>query len=112
MTRSLALPFAIEADVVVVTGADLDRAKVTNVLLTEQDELPWRTAFGATLDPLRHRAMDAVQIELLRVRCEDALATWVPSVETAVEPGAIADTTISLRVAIGPDVDVVVEVER
>ena len=112
MTRSLAFPFAIDADVAISTGVDQDRTKVTNVLLTEQGELPWRTAFGASLDPLRHRPMDAVQVELLRVRCADALATWVPGIETAVEPGAVADTTITLRVAIGPDLHAGVEVER
>lgn len=110
MKRSLATPFAIGADVNVVSGSELDRSKVLNVLLTEPDELPWRTAFGTPLDALRHRPNDAVHRELVRVRCEDALATWIPSLAVVVTAKAGDDTSIVLRVAVGA-ADAV-EVER
>ena len=78
---SLGLPFRR-------TGSDFETAsrqalltqKVLHVLLSE-GEMPWRTAFRAALDQLRHRRTDAVTIELVRVRVRDALARWLPDVE-------------------------------
>jgi phage baseplate assembly protein W len=99
--RSIALPFRIAGDVELVGGPALERAKVMNILLVEPGELPWRTSFGTPLDALRHRPMDAVHVELVRVRCEDALATWLPSVDVVVTPKAGGSTEMILAVAIG-----------
>ena len=105
MTRSPALPFVVERDVAVATGPELERAKVRHVLLTEPEELPWRTAFGTPLDSLRHRPMDAVQAEIVRLRCRDALATWLPGIDVTVEPGAGDDSSLVLRVQLGHGVE-------
>lgn len=73
-------------------GADLLRSKVLQALMTSgatpgsAGELPWRTAFGAGLDRLRHQRNDAVLAELARVYVRDALERWVPGARiTALE---------------------------
>ncbi len=104
MKRSIGLPFRVAGDVRLVGGAEHERAKVMNVLLVEPGELAWRTAFGTPLDALRHRTMDVVQAELVRVRCEQALATWLPSLEVDVTPRRSEDTSLVLGIAIGSDV--------
>lgn len=104
MKRSIALPFRVASDVRLVGGAEHERAKVLNVLLVEPGELAWRTAFGAPLDALRHRTMDVVQAELVRVRCEQALVAWLPSLEVGVTARRTEDTSLVLRIAIGSDV--------
>ncbi|MBZ0234436.1 MAG: hypothetical protein K8M05_19050 [Deltaproteobacteria bacterium] len=101
MKTSLSLPFQVERDVVVATGPALERAKVQHVLLTEPGELPWRTAFGTPLEACRHRPLDAVEAELVRVRCEDALATWLPGVVADVDAFDAGETAIGLRVSLG-----------
>jgi alkylhydroperoxidase family enzyme len=100
MKRSLSLPFRIERDVVVASGATLERAKVQHVLLTEPGELPWRTAFGTPLEACRHRPLDAVEAELVRVRCEDALATWLPDLAVDVTAFDAGETALGLRVSL------------
>lgn len=101
MKRSIGIPFAMAGDVRLVAGGELDRAKVMNVLLVEPGELAWRTAFGTPLDALRHRPMDVVQAELVRVRCEDALSTWLPSLEVDVASTANEETVVVLGIAVG-----------
>ena len=95
---SLGLPFRR-------TGSDFETAsrqalltqKVLHVLLSE-GEMPWRTAFRAALDQLRHRRTDAVTIELVRVRVRDALARWVPEVELLRVDATTEGNVLSLRV--------------
>lgn len=79
--RGILTPFQRDQrqDVANGTGMTLRRAKLEQVLATEENELPWRTAFGAGLGRFRHRRSDAVLHELLRVRIRDALARWLPS---------------------------------
>ena len=87
------------------TGSDFETAsrqalltqKVLHVLLSE-GEMPWRTAFRAALDQLRHRRTDAVTIELVRVRVRDALARWVPEVELLRVDATTEGNILSLRV--------------
>ncbi|MBE7449157.1 MAG: hypothetical protein HS111_09745 [Kofleriaceae bacterium] len=100
MKTSLSLPFRIDRDVVVATGAALERAKVEHVLLTEPGELLWRTAFGTPLEACRHRPLDAVEAELVRVRCEDALATWLPDKTVDVAAFEAGETAIGLRITL------------
>ncbi len=104
MKRSIGLPFQVAGDVRLMGGAELERAKVMNVLLVEPGELLWRTAFGTPLDALRHRPIDVVQTELVRVRCEQALATWLPSLDVDVAPRQSENTSLVLGFAIGPNV--------
>jgi uncharacterized protein len=65
-------------------GDELLGSKVEQVLATEGStlgstgELPWRTAFGAPLEQLRHQRNDEVLAELGRVHVRDALQRWVP----------------------------------
>ncbi len=90
----------------VLGSRDLLRSKALQALATEgatpvsQGELPWRTAFGAGLERLRHQRNDAALAELARVYVRDALRRWVPSAEvTSLEVSREgASLTIRLRV--------------
>ena len=86
------------------SGADLLASKVLQALMTRgatprsSGELPWRTAFGAGLDLLRHQRNDAALAELARVYVRDALRRWVPEVDL-VEVAVTRDgATLQLRV--------------
>lgn len=117
--RSLLIPFRRDRkrDFASGTGEELLRSKVLQALMTggatatSQGELPWRTAFGAGLDRLRHQRNDAALAELARVYVRDALARWVPSARV-VSLAATRDgesLVICLRVREhprGPEADV------
>jgi hypothetical protein len=80
--RSIDLPFRFAGrDLAAAEGHRLRVAQVRNVALTEPDELPWRTRFGVGVDRLRHRRLDEVEVELLRVGLRDALRRWAPSID-------------------------------
>jgi hypothetical protein len=70
-------------------GTELLEAKVRQVLGTEgatarsSGELPWRTAFGAPLQLLRHQNAGAVLIELARTYVRGALDRWLPDAQIA-----------------------------
>ena len=87
-------------------GAALLRSKVTQALLTRgttartAGELPWRTAFGAGLDELRHQRNDDVLAELARVRVRDALRRWVPEAELVGLRVERAGAVLALRVRV------------
>ena len=92
-------------------GRDLLASKVMQALMTRgftprsSGELPWRTAFGAGLDLLRHQRNDAALAELARVHVRDALKRWVPEAElvevTAVRDGAFLQLKVRFRAAKG-----------
>ena len=65
-------------------------------------ELPWRTAFGAGLDLLRHQRNDAALAELARVQVRDALRRWVPEAELVEVAVTREDATLQLRVRFRP----------
>ena len=85
-------------------GGELLASKVLQALMTagatarSSGELPWRTAFGAGLDLLRHQRNDAALAELARVRVRDALRRWVPDAELVKVTVSRADATLVLRV--------------
>ena len=82
MTRSIDLPFRFAGrDLAVAEGHRLRVAQVRNVALTEPGELPWRSRFGAGLGRLRHRRLDDVLVELVRISLRDSLRLWAPSIE-------------------------------
>lgn len=68
-------------------GAELLKSKVLQALMTRgttpksSGELPWRTAFGAGLDLLRHQRNVAALSELARIYVRDTLKKWVPEVK-------------------------------
>ena len=84
-------------------GADLLRAKVIQVLLTEgstartSGELPWRTAFGSGIHLLRHERNDDVLRELALVRVRDGLARWAPGVQVTELSVTREDATLTIR---------------
>jgi phage baseplate assembly protein W len=90
------------------TGADLLRSKVLQVLMTagatprSSGELPWRTAFGAGLDLLRHQRNDAALAELARVQVRDALRRWVPEADLVSVSVARENAALLLRVRYRP----------
>jgi len=95
---SISLPFHRDgSDFAAATGQTLLTQKVLHVLLSE-GEMPWRTAFRAALDQLRHRRTDAVTVELVRVRVRDALARWLPEVELLRVEAVAEGNVLSLRV--------------
>ena len=63
-------------------------------------ELPWRTAFGAGLELLRHQRSDAALAELARVQIRDALRRWVPEAELVSVQVQRSDATLELRVRV------------
>jgi len=85
-------------------GRDLLASKVMQALMTRgftprsSGELPWRTAFGAGLDLLRHQRNDAALAELARVHVRDALKRWVPEAELVGVSVTREDTKLQLRV--------------
>jgi phage baseplate assembly protein W len=87
--RGLWIPFQRDRahDLATATGPALLRAKVLQVLCTQGagpssgGELPWRTRFGAGLESLRHQRNDRALTELARVRIDEALRRWLPSVQ-------------------------------
>lgn len=81
---SVDLPMRFDGrDFARATSDDLLRAQARQVLLTEPGELPWRTDFGAGLDVLRHRRLDAVLVELARVDVRNAFRRWLATVDVA-----------------------------
>lgn len=86
------------------TGPELLASTVLQTLMTRgatprsSGELPWRTAFGAGLDLLRHQRNDAVLEELARVYVRDALRRWVPEAELVEVAVHRADAALELRV--------------
>ncbi len=90
------------------TGPDVLRSKVLQTLLTQgstsrsSGELPWRTAFGAGLEILRHQRSDAALAELARVQIRDALRRWVPEAEFVSVKVTRDDASLWLRVQFRP----------
>lgn len=88
------------------SGPDILRSKVLETLLTQgatarsSGELPWRTAFGAGLELLRHQRSDAALAELARVQIRDALRRWVPEAELVSVQVRRSDATLELRVRV------------
>ena len=106
--RNLLIPFRRDKkrDFASGSGSDLLRSKVLQALMTagatprSSGELPWRTAFGAGLELLRHQRSDAALGELARVLVRDALNRWAPQaqlVSLSVEQDALA---LTLRVRV------------
>jgi len=65
-------------------------------------ELPWRTAFGAGLDLLRHQRNDAALSELARIYIRDTLKKWVPNVELVNVQTVRDGATLQLKVRFRP----------
>jgi len=90
------------------SGADLLASKVLQALMTNgatprsSGELPWRTAFGAGLELLRHQRNDAALAELARVHVRDALRRWVPEAELVEVAVSREDAKLQLRVRFRP----------
>jgi len=90
------------------SGGDLLASKVLQALMTNgatprsSGELPWRTAFGAGLDLLRHQRNDAALAELARVHVRDALKRWVPEAELVEVAVSREDAKLQLRVRFRP----------
>ena len=90
------------------SGGDLLASKVLQALMTNgatprsSGELPWRTAFGAGLELLRHQRNDAALAELARVHVRDALKRWVPEAELVEVAVTREDATLQLRVHFRP----------
>ena len=88
------------------SGPDILRSKVLETLLTQgatsrsSGELPWRTAFGAGLELLRHQRSDAALAELARVQIRDALRRWVPEAELVSVQVQRSAATLELRVRV------------
>lgn len=109
-SRGLLVPFRRDKkrDFASDTGADLLGSKVLQALMTcgatprSSGELPWRTAFGAGLDLLRHQRNDAALVELARVQVRDALKRWVPEAELVEVSVTREDAKLQLRVRFRP----------
>lgn len=90
------------------SGGDLLASKVLQALMTNgatprsSGELPWRTAFGAGLELLRHQRNDAALAELARVQVRDALRRWVPEAELVDVLVSREDAKLQLRVRFRP----------
>jgi uncharacterized protein len=90
------------------SGGDLLASKVLQALMTNgatprsSGELPWRTAFGAGLELLRHQRNDAALAELARVHVRDALKRWVPEAELVQVVVTREDAKLQLRVRFRP----------
>lgn len=108
--RSLLVPFRRDRkrDFASGEGGDLLASKVLQALMTNgatprsSGELPWRTAFGAGLELLRHQRNDAALAELARVHVRDTLKRWVPEAELVQVSVAREDATLMLRVRFRP----------
>jgi len=109
-SRGLLVPFRRDKkrDFASGTGADMLASKVLQALMTcgatprSSGELPWRTAFGAGLDLLRHQRNDAALAELARVQVRDALKRWVPEAELVEVSVNREDASLLLRVRFRP----------
>jgi len=105
-SRGLLVPFRRDKkrDFASGNSADLLASKVLQALMTcgakprSSGELPWRTAFGAGLDLLRHQRNDAALAELARVQIRDALKRWVPEAELVGVSVTREDASLLLRV--------------
>ena len=90
------------------SGGDLLASKVLQALMTNgatprsSGELPWRTAFGAGIELLRHQRNDAALAELARVHVRDALKRWVPEAELVQVAVTREDAKLQLRVRFRP----------
>ncbi len=90
------------------SGGDLLASKVLQALMTNgatprsSGELPWRTAFGAGLELLRHQRNDAALAELARVHVRDALRRWVPEADLVNVFVSREDAKLQLRVRFRP----------
>jgi phage baseplate assembly protein W len=99
--RSIDLPFRFAGrDLAAAEGHRLRIAQVRNVALTEPTELPWRSRFGAGLDRVRHRRLNDVLVELVRVRLRDALRLWAPSVELGAVSAKQSGESLLLHVSV------------
>jgi Bacteriophage baseplate protein W len=106
--RNLLIPFRRDKkrDFASGSGPDLLRSKVLQALMTagatprSSGELPWRTAFGAGLELLRHQRSDAALGELARVQIRDALRRWVPEAELVSVKVERSEATLELRVRV------------
>lgn len=106
--RNLLIPFRRDKkrDFASGSGTELLRSKVLQALLTagatvrSSGELPWRTAFGAGLELLRHQRSDAALFELARVQVRDALRRWVPEADLVSVRVEHSGTTLMLRVRV------------
>ena len=106
--RNLLIPFRRDKkrDFASGSGSDLLRSKVLQALMTagatprSSGELPWRTAFGAGLELLRHQRSDAALGELARVQIRDALRRWVPEAELVSVKVERSEATLELRVRV------------
>ena len=109
-TQNLLIPFRRDRkrDFASGAGGDLLASKVMQALMTRvftprsSGELPWRTAFGAGLDLLRHQRNDAALAELARVHVRDALKRWVPEAELVGVSVTREDASLQLRVRYRP----------
>jgi hypothetical protein len=87
--KSLLAPFMRDRkrDFASASGPELLATKVVQVIATEGDtaassgELPWRTAFGAGFQTLRHQSSDDALAALAHVYARAALGRWVPEAE-------------------------------
>jgi hypothetical protein len=108
--RNLLVPFRRDrkSDFASGSGADLLRSKVLQAIMTRgttprsSGELPWRTAFGAGLDLLRHQRNDHVLAELARIYIRDTLSKWVPEVELIGVTPVRNDAIINIQVRFRP----------
>ena len=108
MAKGLTIPFRRDRkrDFASGTGAELLRSKVLQALMTcgatprSSGELPWRTAFGAGLDLLRHQRNDAALAELARVHVRDALRRWMPEAELLEVAASREGAALVLRVRV------------
>jgi phage baseplate assembly protein W len=99
--RSIDLPFRfVGRDLAAAAGHRLRIAQVRNVALTEPNELPWRSRFGAGLDRVRHRRLNDVLVELVRVRLRDALRLWAPSIELGAVSAKQSGESLLLHVSV------------
>ncbi|MCA9630901.1 MAG: hypothetical protein KC766_24720 [Myxococcales bacterium] len=106
--RNLLIPFRRDKkrDFASGSGSALLRSKVLQALMTagatprSSGELPWRTAFGAGLELLRHQRSDAALAELARVQVRDALRRWVPEAELVSVKVERSEATLELRVRV------------
>jgi hypothetical protein len=106
MSGNICLPFRRDRkrDFASGDGEELLSSKVEQVLATEgatnrsSGEMPWRTAFGTPLQPLRHQRNVAVLGELARVYIRDALRKWVPEAEVISVTATQDESSLVLQV--------------
>jgi phage baseplate assembly protein W len=102
MSQSIDLPFRFMGrDLAAAEGHRLRVAQVRNVALTEPGELPWRSRFGAGLDRVRHRRLDDVLVEVLRVSLRDSLRLWAPSLNLIALTTRQDGEELHMKLAVG-----------